>query len=40
MDAVIHNAGIYRAPSRGSTPEGHASMEGSCQRVAGEPWPH
>lgn len=25
MDAVIHNAGIYRAPSRGSTPEGHAT---------------
>jgi NAD(P)-dependent dehydrogenase (short-subunit alcohol dehydrogenase family) len=24
MDAVIHNAGIYREPSRGSTPEGHA----------------
>jgi NAD(P)-dependent dehydrogenase (short-subunit alcohol dehydrogenase family) len=26
MDAVIHNAGIYQVPSRGSTPEGHASM--------------
>src|SRR5215467_6501166 len=26
MDAVIHNAGIYRAPSRGSTPEGHAGI--------------
>jgi NAD(P)-dependent dehydrogenase (short-subunit alcohol dehydrogenase family) len=24
MDAVIHNAGIYREQSRGSTPEGHA----------------
>lgn len=24
MDAVIHNAGIYTAPTRGSTPEGHA----------------
>jgi NAD(P)-dependent dehydrogenase (short-subunit alcohol dehydrogenase family) len=24
MDAVIHNAGIYQVPSRGSTPEGHA----------------
>jgi NAD(P)-dependent dehydrogenase (short-subunit alcohol dehydrogenase family) len=24
MDAVIHNAGIYQEPSRGSTPEGHA----------------
>lgn len=24
MDAVIHNAGIYTAPSRGSTPERHA----------------
>ncbi|KQT86851.1 SDR family NAD(P)-dependent oxidoreductase [Aurantimonas sp. Leaf443] len=23
MDAVIHNAGIYLAPERGSTPEGH-----------------
>lgn len=23
MDAVIHNAGIYRSPGRGSTPEGH-----------------
>src|SRR5207244_839656 len=26
MDAVIHNAGIYRDPSRGSTPEGHAGI--------------
>jgi NAD(P)-dependent dehydrogenase (short-subunit alcohol dehydrogenase family) len=25
MEAVIHNAGIYQAPSRGSTPEGHAT---------------
>jgi NAD(P)-dependent dehydrogenase (short-subunit alcohol dehydrogenase family) len=24
MDAVIHNAGIYREPSRGPTPDGHA----------------
>jgi NAD(P)-dependent dehydrogenase (short-subunit alcohol dehydrogenase family) len=24
MDAIIHNAGIYTAPNRGSTPEGHA----------------
>lgn len=24
MDAVIHNAGIYEEPARGSTPEGHA----------------
>lgn len=24
MDAVIHNAGIYRVSSRGATPEGHA----------------
>lgn len=24
MDAVLHNAGIYQAPARGSTPEGHA----------------
>lgn len=24
MDAIIHNAGIYTRPSRGSTPEGHA----------------
>ncbi|MCK1362790.1 SDR family NAD(P)-dependent oxidoreductase [Bradyrhizobium sp. 199] len=24
MDAVIHNAGVYTRPSRGSTPEGHA----------------
>jgi NAD(P)-dependent dehydrogenase (short-subunit alcohol dehydrogenase family) len=26
MDAVIHNAGIYQVPTRGSTPEGHASV--------------
>jgi NAD(P)-dependent dehydrogenase (short-subunit alcohol dehydrogenase family) len=26
MDAVIHNAGIYSQPSRGSTPEGHAAI--------------
>ena len=26
MDAVIHNAGIYSARSRGSTPEGHATI--------------
>lgn len=26
MDAVIHNAGIYGEPSRGSTPEGHAGI--------------
>jgi NAD(P)-dependent dehydrogenase (short-subunit alcohol dehydrogenase family) len=25
MDAVIHNAGTYLQPSRGSTPEGHAT---------------
>lgn len=24
MDAVIHNAGVYTEPNRGSTPEGHA----------------
>jgi len=24
MDAVIHNAGVYTMPDRGSTPEGHA----------------
>jgi NAD(P)-dependent dehydrogenase (short-subunit alcohol dehydrogenase family) len=24
MDAVIHNAGIYRVPSRNGTPDGHA----------------
>jgi NAD(P)-dependent dehydrogenase (short-subunit alcohol dehydrogenase family) len=24
MDAVIHNAGVYQVPGRGSTPEGHA----------------
>lgn len=24
MDAVIHNAGIFREPTRGNTPEGHA----------------
>jgi NAD(P)-dependent dehydrogenase (short-subunit alcohol dehydrogenase family) len=26
MDAVIHNAGIYREPARGATPEGHARV--------------
>ena len=26
MDAVIHNAGIYQDRSRGSTPEGHATI--------------
>jgi len=26
MDAVIHNAGIYREQSRGPTPEGHATI--------------
>jgi NAD(P)-dependent dehydrogenase (short-subunit alcohol dehydrogenase family) len=26
MDAVIHNAGIYSEPSRGSTPEDHATI--------------
>jgi NAD(P)-dependent dehydrogenase (short-subunit alcohol dehydrogenase family) len=26
MDAVIHNAGIYSVRSRGSTPEGHATL--------------
>lgn len=26
MDAIIHNAGIYSEPSRGSTPEGHATI--------------
>ena len=26
MDAVIHNAGIYREANRGSTPEGHAKI--------------
>lgn len=26
MDAVIHNAGIYTAPDRGTTPEGHAGI--------------
>jgi NAD(P)-dependent dehydrogenase (short-subunit alcohol dehydrogenase family) len=26
MDAVIHNAGIYKEQSRGSTPEGHAGI--------------
>jgi NAD(P)-dependent dehydrogenase (short-subunit alcohol dehydrogenase family) len=25
MDAVIHNAGVYSVPTRGSTPEGHAT---------------
>jgi NAD(P)-dependent dehydrogenase (short-subunit alcohol dehydrogenase family) len=26
MDAIIHNAGVYNAPDRGSTPEGHATI--------------
>jgi NAD(P)-dependent dehydrogenase (short-subunit alcohol dehydrogenase family) len=26
MHAVIHNAGIYRVPARGNTPEGHATV--------------
>ena len=26
MDAVIHNAGVYRESSRGATPEGHAKL--------------
>ena len=26
MDAVIHNAGIYREPKRGPTPDGHAKV--------------
>lgn len=26
MDAVIHNAGIYQQPERGSTPEGHSGL--------------
>ena len=26
VDAVIHNAGIFREPGRGSTPEGHAKV--------------
>jgi len=26
MDTVIHNAGIYQVPSRGRTPEGHATV--------------
>jgi NAD(P)-dependent dehydrogenase (short-subunit alcohol dehydrogenase family) len=26
MDAVIHNAGIYREAARGATPEGHAKV--------------
>lgn len=26
LDAVIHNAGIYREPDRGTTPEGHAKV--------------
>lgn len=26
MDAVIHNAGIFREPNRGTTPEGHAKV--------------
>lgn len=26
MHAVIHNAGVYRMPERGNTPEGHATV--------------
>jgi NAD(P)-dependent dehydrogenase (short-subunit alcohol dehydrogenase family) len=26
MDAVIHNAGLYQVPDRGTTPEGHARV--------------
>jgi len=26
MDAVIHNAGVYREPARGTTPENHAKV--------------
>jgi NAD(P)-dependent dehydrogenase (short-subunit alcohol dehydrogenase family) len=26
MDAIIHNAGIYQEPGRGTTPEGHAKV--------------
>src|SRR5690242_8744484 len=26
MDAVIHNAGVYREGARGNTPEGHATI--------------
>jgi NAD(P)-dependent dehydrogenase (short-subunit alcohol dehydrogenase family) len=26
MDAVVHNAGVYTEPSRGTTPEGHAGV--------------
>lgn len=26
MDAVIHNAGVYREPTRNPTPEGHATV--------------
>jgi NAD(P)-dependent dehydrogenase (short-subunit alcohol dehydrogenase family) len=26
MDAIIHNAGIYTVPARGSTPEGHSKV--------------
>jgi NAD(P)-dependent dehydrogenase (short-subunit alcohol dehydrogenase family) len=26
MDAVIHNAGVFREPKRGATPEGHAKI--------------
>src|SRR5690348_808110 len=26
VDAVIHNAGVYQVPNRGSTPEGHATV--------------
>jgi len=26
LDAVIHNAGVYQVPTRGKTPEGHATV--------------
>src|SRR6188474_426501 len=26
MDAIIHNAGVYREPNRGTTPDGHAKV--------------
>jgi NAD(P)-dependent dehydrogenase (short-subunit alcohol dehydrogenase family) len=26
MDAIIHNAGVYREPGRGTTPDGHAKL--------------
>ena len=31
MHAVIHNAGIFREPERGRTPEGHARVRGRCR---------